>query len=133
MAAYLGCLTIRVPLKDAETCACADAVQLLDLIDHNLLDDDIILLAAPALARVLSSKPEVSVDVLQRCEALGSLAAALKGQAHAAAVAARRDRNVSEVIQSLHHGCLMCSGRFEHSGRIYQSLPHVDLSSCLTH
>ncbi|KAK9806574.1 hypothetical protein WJX73_003713 [Symbiochloris irregularis] len=70
--------------------------KLLDLIDHHLLDDDIILLAAPALARVLSTKPEVSVDVLQRCEALGSLAAALKGQAHAAALASEGSRDPSE-------------------------------------
>ena len=59
-------------------------VQLLDLLDHCLAEDDVILLAAPALARILISKPEVSVETLERSEALGSLACAIKGQARAA-------------------------------------------------
>ena len=62
----------------------AAVVQLLDLLDHCLLADVVVLLAAPALARILISKPEVSVDTLERSEALGTLAQAIKRQARAA-------------------------------------------------
>lgn len=59
-------------------------VQLLDLLDYCLLENEVVLLAAPALARILISKPEVSVDTLERSAALSLLAAAIKGQSRAA-------------------------------------------------
>ena len=54
--------------------------QLLDLLDLSTLDDSIVLLAAPALVRILGTCPEATVQTLDRSEALGSLAQAIRVQ-----------------------------------------------------
>ena len=55
-------------------------MQLLDLLDLCTLDDAIVLLAAPALVRILGTCPEATVQTLDQAEALGSLAQAIRVQ-----------------------------------------------------
>ena len=55
-------------------------MQLLDLLDACTLDDSIVRLAAPALVRILGTCPEATVQTLDRSEALGTLAQAIRVQ-----------------------------------------------------
>ncbi|KAK9824084.1 hypothetical protein WJX72_007613 [[Myrmecia] bisecta] len=57
--------------------------QLLDLMEHWVLEGEVVMLAAPALTHILGSEPERTLAAFERCDALGVLARAIQRQQRA--------------------------------------------------
>ena len=60
-------------------------MQLLRLLEAHALETGVVLLAAPALARVLAGAQEGTLAALERCDALSLLAGAVTRQERAGA------------------------------------------------
>ena len=68
-------------------------MQLLELLDRWVLEAEVVLVAAPALGRVLSARKELTLMTLERLDVLGNLARGIKRQQQA------------EEAAQVHHSC----------------------------
>ena len=84
-------------------------MQLLELLDQWVLEAEVVLVAAPALGRVLSARKELTLMTLERLDVLGNLARGIKRQQQAEEAAQVRHSCYLQPRQAdsnlVHCGC----------------------------
>lgn len=73
-------------------------MQLLGLLDAHALEPDVVLLAAPALARVLMGAREAALEAMWACNALAVLSGVVTRQQRAHAAAQVRPPSYTPVV-----------------------------------